>query len=71
MQEIRCLLCACCFLLVSCGGLTQTAGPPLRDIAPGVRGVIEVPQDFRRHPRVVLLHGSAGWQPVYAAFAGD
>ena len=37
--------------------------------APGVWGVLEVPQAPGPHAGVVVLHGSAGWRPLYAEVA--
>jgi dienelactone hydrolase len=39
------------------------------DVAPAVWGVIEMPRGAGPHPGVILLHGSAGWRPMYADVA--
>jgi carboxymethylenebutenolidase len=58
--------------LVSCQ--TGNAQEPRRlsgpDTSATVWGVLEIPHASGPHPGVVILHGSFGWRPAYAQFAG-
>ena len=70
---VRVLAFLICSFLMQADARAAVAQDPVRlsvsDVAPAVWGVVETPLEAGSHPGVILLHGSAGWQPMYAAIA--
>ena len=57
-------VCLCCVVALHSGGCTVgPAQPSPSELAPGVWGVLESPDDPGPHAGVVLLHGAIGWRP--------
>ncbi|MBN1819173.1 MAG: dienelactone hydrolase family protein [Prolixibacteraceae bacterium] len=72
-MKLKCsLLIFCLSFLITTSGISQESRLlTTPGLFPEIHGVIEKPSTPGIHPAVIILYGSQGWAPVYAAIAKD
>ncbi len=72
-MKLKCsVLILCLSFLITTSGISQESRLLSKPgLFPEIHGVIEKPSTPGTHPAVIILYGSQGWRPVYAAVAKD